>query len=430
MFRRGMPVNPKIVGAVLLSAFLVALAFAFVSHAGLPGRHYRYATAAFAEVPASLRPGSDVRVDGVRIGQVHSVSYKDGEARVTFQLPGGTEVRRDATATIRNRSALGQKYVDIKLGTAAADPLGDGVIDQRHTVSLVELDQVLDALDAPTRAALASAVRELGGGIGAHGQDLNDLIAASPDLLADLGTTSAALADPKTRLVAFLQAAERLGARFTGRQAELEALVGHLGDTLAAVAADGGQPLQSALEQAPGTLQALTPALRDLAGAASSTGAAAHDLAPAAAALGAATPDLRAGLREIVPPLRALPGVNGLAEPALGALATTLTDARPLAPALRRGINLLSLPLEVLAPYAAELDLGVNGMRDSFSGHDAQGNFLRIVAILVGADNLSTVVPLSSPGLNRNPYPAPGQAKTDGSRFSPTGTASKTGASR
>jgi hypothetical protein len=69
-------------------------------------------------------------------------------------------------------------------------------------------------------------------------------------------------------------------------------------------------------------------------------------------------------------------------------------------------------------------------MRDSFSGHDAQGNFLRIVAILVGADNLSTVVPLSSPGLNRNPYPTPGQAKTDGSRFSSTGTASKTGASR
>jgi phospholipid/cholesterol/gamma-HCH transport system substrate-binding protein len=440
MFRRGMPVNPKIVGAVLLSTFLVALAFAFVSHAGLPGRHYRYATAAFDEVPASLRPGSDVRVDGVRIGQVHSVSYKGGEARVTFQLPGGTEVHRDATAKIRNRSALGQKYVDVDLGTAGAGPLGSTVLNKNQTVSLVELDQVLDALDPPTRAALASAVRELGGGIATHGRDLNDLIAASPDLLGDLGTTSAALSDPKARLVAFLQAAERLGARFTGRQAELEALVGHLGDTLAAVAADGGRPLQSSLEQAPGTLQALTPALRDLAGAAASTGAAARDLGPAAAALGAATPDLRGALREIVPTLRALPGVNGLAAPALGALATTLNDARPLAPAVRRGINLLSLPLEVLAPYAAELDLAADGLRDTTSGTDAGGNFLRIVALLVGADNLSTVLPLSSPGLNRNAYPTPGQAKTDGSRFSPlgtaqtpgspTGTASKPGASR
>jgi phospholipid/cholesterol/gamma-HCH transport system substrate-binding protein len=416
-----MPINPKLVGAVLVSLFLVALGFAFVSHAGLPGRHYRYATAAFDEVPASLRPGSDVRVEGVRIGQVKSVSYANDEARVKFQLPGGTDVHRDATARIRNRSALGQKYVDIDLGTAGAGPLGDGVIDKRHTVSLVELDQVLDALDPPTRAALASAVRELGGGVGAHGGDLNDLIAASPDLLADLGTTSAALTDPHTRLVAFLQAAERLGGRFTGRQAELEALVGHMGDTLAALAADGGAPLRSALEQAPGTLTALTPALRDLAVAAGTTGAAAHDLGPAAAALGAATPDLRAGLREIVPTLRAMPAVNGLAEPALGALATTLTDARPLAPAVRRGIGLLALPLDVLAPYAAELDLGVDGMRDSFSGRDAGGNFLRIVAILVGADNFSTVLPLSSPGLNRNAYPTPGQARTDGARFAPAG---------
>jgi phospholipid/cholesterol/gamma-HCH transport system substrate-binding protein len=425
MFRRGIPVNPKIVGTVLVTTFLVALAFAFVSHAGLPGRDYTYATAAFDEVPASLRAGSDVRVDGVRIGQVHSVSYKGGEARVEFQLPGGTKVHRDATAKIRNRSALGQKYVDMTLGTAGAGLLGDAVLDKSHTVSLVELDQVLDALDAPTRASLASAVRELGGGIGAHGQDLSDLLAASPDLLADLGTTASALSDPDTRLVPFLQAAERLGRRFTGRQAELEALVGHLGDTLAALAADGGAPLHSALQQAPDTLSALTPALRDLAGAAAATGAAAHELRPGAAALGAATPDLRAGMREILPTLRAMPGVNSLAEPALGALATTLNDARPLAPALRRGINLLSLPLDVLAPYAAELDLAADGMRDANSGSDAQGNFLRIVAILVGADNLSTVLPLSSPGLNRNPYPAPGQAKTDGTRFSPAGTASR-----
>jgi phospholipid/cholesterol/gamma-HCH transport system substrate-binding protein len=420
-----MPVNPKMVGTVLVTTFLVGLAFAFVSHAGLPGRDYSYAAAAFDEVPASLRPGSDVRVDGVRIGQVHSVSYEGGEARVEFQLPGGTEVHRDATAKIRNRSALGQKYVDMDLGTSAAGPLGDAVIDKSHTVSLVELDQVLDALDGPTRAALASAVRELGGGVGAHGQDLNDLLAASPDLLADLGTTASALSDPDARLVAFLQAAERLGGRFTGRQAELEALVGHLGETLAAVAADGGKPLQSALEQAPDTLSALTPALRDLAGAAAATGAAAHDLGPGAAALGAATPDLRAGMREIVPTLRAMPGVNDLAEPALGALTTTLNDARPLAPAVRRGINLLSLPLDVLAPYAAELDLAVDGLRDSMSGSDAHGNFLRIVAILVGADNFSTVLPLSSPGLNRNPYPAPGQAKTDGARFTPYGTAAR-----
>jgi len=67
MFRRGMPINPRIIGTVLVTTFLVALGFAFVSHAGLPGRHYTYASAAFAVATsfatcASLRGDRDAWV--------------------------------------------------------------------------------------------------------------------------------------------------------------------------------------------------------------------------------------------------------------------------------------------------------------------------------------------------------------------------------
>jgi phospholipid/cholesterol/gamma-HCH transport system substrate-binding protein len=417
MFRRRLPVSPTLIGGTVCALLVGALAFAFVSHKGIPGRDYTYVTAAFEELPASLRAGHDVRVSGVRVGQVHGVEYEGGEARVRMQLPGGYGVHRDATARIRSRSSLGQKFVEIDPGTPGSGPLGDAVISREHTQSLVELDRLLDALDPQTRAALASTVQALGGGAGGRGQDLNDLLAAGPDLLTDLGTTAAALSAEEARLVAFLAVSERLAGRFAGREGQLEALTDQLGKTLGALATDEGRPLRESLQRLPSTLEAIQPALDELADASAALRAGVHDLAPAARALGAATPDLRAGLRESTPVLGRTVPVSDLAAPAFGALAGTMEDARPLAPALRRLAGNAAPLLDVLAPYAAELNLVFARARDALSEGDANGNYLRIVSILAGAEGYTGTVPADNPGVNRNPYPAPGQAAHDHEEF-------------
>jgi phospholipid/cholesterol/gamma-HCH transport system substrate-binding protein len=403
MFRKGLPVNPKLIGAAVLIVSVAAIALAFVSHKGLPGRSYTYVTAAFDTVPAGLKPTNDVRVQGVRLGQVHHIFFEDGEARVEMQLPGGFDAYKDATVRIRSRSLLGQKYVQVDPGTAAAGQLGDGVITKDRTDVVVEIVELPDALDAPTRRALTSAVRELGGGAAGRGRDLNDVLAASPDMLADLGVTAQTLTNEETRLVAFLVASERLAGRFTGREAQLEALIGQLGQTLGAVAVDGGKPLAQAVERLPSTLDALTPALRDLGGAAATLGPAVSDLGPAASALGAVTPDFRAALREMVPTLRKMPGVNAQAVPAVDALTKTMADARPLAPALRKTFASLAPPLEVLAPYAAEADLLLDGLAGDFAHGDVNGNYLRVFTIFQAVNQAAC----------RNPYPAPGRAAND-----------------
>jgi phospholipid/cholesterol/gamma-HCH transport system substrate-binding protein len=419
MFRRSLPVSPTLIGGVVFAVLFGALAFAFVSHQGIPGRQYSYVTAAFEELPASLRQGNDVRVSGVRVGQVDGVDYEGGEARVRMQLPGGFAVHRDATARIRSRSSLGQKFVEIDPGTTRSGPLGDSVISREHTQSLVELDQVLDALDPVTRAALASTVQVLGAGAGGRGQDLNDLLASAPGLLHDLGTTAGALSAEQARLVVFLAASERLAGRFAGREGQLEALTDQLGTTLAALATDRGQPLRESLERLPSTLDAARPALDDLAAAASTLRAGVHDFAPAAEALGTATPDLRAALRETSPVLGRTVPVDDLTVPAFAALTGTMTDARPLAPALRRTAGVAAPLLDALAPYAAELNLVFANARDALSGGDANGHYLRILGILAGAENYTGAVPVDNPAVNRNPYPAPGQAAHDHERFHP-----------
>jgi phospholipid/cholesterol/gamma-HCH transport system substrate-binding protein len=407
MFRRGLPVHPMIIGAVVILVSFSAVAFAYVSHKGLPGRDYRYVTAAFDRVPPGMRTGSDVRVQGQRVGQVHGISFEDGEPRVKMQLPGGLELHRDASVRIRSRSMLGQKYVQIDPGTDSAGSLGDAVIEAESTATVVDIVDVVDTLDAPTREALRTAVSELGAGFGGRGRDLNDLIAASPDLLADTATNSRTLTAAETRLVAFLLAAEQLSGRFAGREAHLEALMDQMGATLEAMAVDGGRPLAEAVERLPGALDALTPAMRELGAAAATLGPAVSDLGPGAAALGAVTPDMRALFREALAPLRKVPGVNELAVPALSSLETTFTDARPLAPALRRAFASAAEQLDAFAPYAADLDLLFDRLTEAFSEGDANGRWLR-VAVVFGAVNQA-----------RNPYPAPGEAGGDRSEAQP-----------
>lgn len=410
MFRRGLPVNPRVLGVVVIAVSVVAIGFAYVSHKGFPGRDYRYVSAAFDHVPPGLREGNEVRIRGQRVGQVHDISFADGAPMVEMQLPGGLAVHRDASVRIRSRSLLGQKYLQIDPGAPEAGPLAGEPIGLDRTSTVVDIVDVVDTLDAPTRKALRTAVRALGTGAGGRGPDINDLLAAAPDLLADLNVTAGTLTAEETRLLALLATAERLSGRFAGREAALEALLGHLGDTLDAIGVDGGRPLASAIERLPSTLDALTPALDDLGGAAAALGPAMSDLGPAAAALGAVTPDLRAFLREAPGPLRKVPGVSAQATPAFSALTGTFTDARPLAPALRRTFAATAPQTEILAPFAADLDLLLTHLAESFSTGDANGNWLRVAVVLTPPPNQAG---------NRNPYPAPGEAATDHTRYSP-----------
>ena len=332
MFRRGLPVNPKLLGLVVVAVSVVSP----LLRLRVPqGRCPAGATPTPRWPSSRCRPacgdGTEVRVRGQRVGQVHHVSFDNGP-RIEVQLSGGFDLYKDATARIRSRSLLGQKYVQIDPGTPAAGELGDAVLGTDRTTTVVDIVDLVDTFDDETRKALHTALLTAGNGFAGRGPDLNDLIAASPDLLADLNLTGRTLTAEETRLVAFLATAERLSGRFNGREAELERLIGQMGDTLLAVATDDGRPLADTVKKLPSTLDALTPALSELGKAAAALGPAVHDLGPSAAALGAVTPDFRAALRESVPVLGKVPPVSELAGPALFALTDDVQRRPPAGP--------------------------------------------------------------------------------------------------
>jgi virulence factor Mce-like protein len=113
--------NPVIIGAVSLSVIVVLVFLAFNAQS-LPliggGTVYK---AAFSEA-AGLKPDDPVRVAGVKVGKVDSLSLEHGAVTVAFRVKGAF-VGDQSEAAIKIGTVLGQKYVAlVPRGEKALDP--------------------------------------------------------------------------------------------------------------------------------------------------------------------------------------------------------------------------------------------------------------------------------------------------------------------
>ncbi|MBB5806237.1 phospholipid/cholesterol/gamma-HCH transport system substrate-binding protein [Saccharothrix ecbatanensis] len=96
-------------------------------------------TARFTDVTA-LNKGDDIRIAGVRIGQVDEIRVVDRRvAEVEFSLEGERTLPASVTATIKYRNLVGQRYVALEHGVGDASPLKPG--------DLIPLERTKPALD-------------------------------------------------------------------------------------------------------------------------------------------------------------------------------------------------------------------------------------------------------------------------------------------
>ncbi|MDB6059896.1 MAG: Mammalian cell entry related domain protein [Verrucomicrobiales bacterium] len=96
-----------------------------------------------------LKPGAEVRMAGVRVGNVQSIVLTNAEVLVTLNLNKELEkkgqVKTDSKATIKFTGLLGQNFVSIDFGTPAGAPLGDGQTIQ--TQEQADLSALMNKLD-------------------------------------------------------------------------------------------------------------------------------------------------------------------------------------------------------------------------------------------------------------------------------------------
>jgi phospholipid/cholesterol/gamma-HCH transport system substrate-binding protein len=168
-------------------------------------------TAEFDDV-SGLSDGDDVKIAGVKVGQVEGIDTTDeGTARVTLSLDEGVTVPPDSEAAVRWRNLLGQRVVYLLPGRGEG-ALGDGD-EVARTRSVVDIGALVDNLGGVVGAvdpdqfnqlitAVAGAVDGNEARVGELLDSAGSLLTVLADrdetiggLLEDFTTVSAALAD-------------------------------------------------------------------------------------------------------------------------------------------------------------------------------------------------------------------------------------------
>ncbi|GAA2118826.1 MCE family protein [Actinomadura napierensis] len=172
-------------GAALLTA--AALASYLGARDTHPGSTYLKAT--FGRAGEGLDNRSDVKVHGVKVGQVASVRLTaGGRARVTLRLDRGIRAPVTAQAAISPLSVFGPKYVDLRPGPGEGKGpfLSDGASIAK-TVDPQELTDVaaptIDLLDALGPRDVATIMQSLGTGLDGRGTEIGGLVDDSAKLL-------------------------------------------------------------------------------------------------------------------------------------------------------------------------------------------------------------------------------------------------------
>ncbi|WP_031476513.1 MCE family protein [Streptomyces bicolor] len=101
-----------------------------------------------------IYPGSDVRVLGVRIGEVKAITPQGGRVRVELEYDADRKVPADAQAAIINSSVVSDRYVQLLPVYRGDGPVlrdGDEIPESRTAVP-VELDRIFDSLHTTAEA--------------------------------------------------------------------------------------------------------------------------------------------------------------------------------------------------------------------------------------------------------------------------------------
>ena len=188
----------RIVSVLTLLVVLAAGAVAVFR----PSGSGRLIIAHFTSV-VGIHPGSDVRVLGVKIGEVVLVRPEGRTVRVELRYDPGTPVPGDARAVIIPPSVVSDRYVQLTPAYTGGAELADGAdLSTDRTAVPLELDDVYRALDqfntalGPNGANKNGALRDLVGTAAANLDGNGANLGSTLDGFANtLGTLAAGRSD-------------------------------------------------------------------------------------------------------------------------------------------------------------------------------------------------------------------------------------------
>jgi len=389
-FRRG---KAAIAGAACVAA-LVAVVLLATSAGGSGGG---YSVRAIFDDAANLTVGEDVKIDGVKVGTVGSVTPTPGaKAAVVLNIsnPGFQDFRQDASCTIRPQALIGEKFVDCLPtqprveGTPLPPPLktipsghegaGQVLLPVTGTHSPVDPDLLGDITRLPEAQRLTIILNELGAGFAGRGSDLNAVLHRSNPALQGLEQVFAILAKENKILTDLAVEGDRATAPLA---AERERLVGFINESgkVARASANHRGAIAQSLAAFPAFLEQLGPAMERLGRFAAQT-------TPTLTDLGIAAPGINKTFENLGPFSKSFEGFLKTFGKNARTTSSALEAVEPLLPIVKAlGKN--------AKPFAANFSGLLTSLKStgglerlldfiylgggSINGYDALGHFLR-----------------------------------------------------
>jgi phospholipid/cholesterol/gamma-HCH transport system substrate-binding protein len=337
-----------IMAAFALSCFglLLFLWLAFGGAIPLKPKGYRVQTS-FAEA-TQLASEADVRISGVPVGKVKTIEpdKRTGRSDVVMEIETRyAPVRSDAKAILRQKTLLGETYVELTPGSARAKPVPEGGVLRTSRVSpTVELDEIYRSFDAKTRRAFQVWMQSQAQAIDGHGRDLNDALGNLAPFAEDASVAVDILNRQEGAVKRLISNTGVVFGALTERDGQLRELIEN-SNLVFQTTAQRDQELKDTFVALPTfsresrqTLDRLTTFARDTDPLVSQLRPAARELSPTLRDLSALAPDLKALFRDLDPLIDA-------SRTGFPAAQRILEDLRPLLaqadPALRQVVPIL-----------------------------------------------------------------------------------------
>ncbi|HSZ05165.1 MAG TPA: MlaD family protein [Solirubrobacteraceae bacterium] len=229
--RNSIAASPLLIGAITTLIVVVAVYLSYNANNGLPFVPTYNVKVELPEA-SGLQNTNQVRIGGTRVGIVSSLSPHENPrtGRVTaiaeLKLEKKIEpLPADTRAVVQSVSDIGLKYLELEKGAPSAShaTLKAGqTIPLDQTREPVDIDELFDMFDKPTRTAIKVNTNNFGDGLAGRGLGLNDTIHELRPLVAHAIPALRNLAEPSTGLRELFVALDRVASQSTGNaQAEL-----------------------------------------------------------------------------------------------------------------------------------------------------------------------------------------------------------------
>lgn len=283
-------------------------------------------------------PGEDVKIAGVKVGQIHDVDLtEDNKAAVVLNIedPAFRSFREDAQCQIRLQSLIGEQFIECQPTRPHKDgePLppelakieegrGEGqyLLPVENNTTPVGVDLIQNIQRLPQREGLRLLINELGAGLVGNGERLREAVRRANPALRETDRVIKVLAEQDKLLARLVDESDQVLAAWVDKREETADFIDQAG-ALATASAARGDDIERNFERLPTFLRELKPTADAFAGLA-------DQMTPALNSLDGAAPAINSTVRRLGP-------FTAATTPALESLGDFADRGRQLFPEIR-----------------------------------------------------------------------------------------------